>query len=60
MLLTAGENPMWAAQQIGHENMYVTLKRYARWLPAADPDAGNFVTKNARRAHLVDLKYRNW
>ena len=51
---------MWAAQQIGHENMYVTLKRYARWLPAADPDAGNFVTKNARRAHLVDLKYRNW
>ena len=51
MLLTAGENPMWVAQQMGHENMYVTLKRYARWLPAADPDAGRLVTEWARK-HL--------
>lgn len=41
MMLSAGENPMWVAKQMGHTNMAVLLKRYARWLPDGDADAGS-------------------
>lgn len=44
MLLSAGENPMWVANQMGHRNMTVLLKRYGRWIPEAAPDAGRLVT----------------
>lgn len=41
MLLSAGENPMWVAQQMGHHDWVITARTYARWLPQVAPDAGN-------------------
>lgn len=40
LMLSAGENPMWVAHQMGHANMAVLLKRYARWIPDVNPHAG--------------------
>lgn len=38
--LSAGENVMWVAAQLGHKDWAVTARRYARWIPSAVPDAG--------------------
>ena len=43
MMLSAGENPMWVAKQMGHADWGVIRVRYARWIPDAAPDAGNKV-----------------
>lgn len=40
MMLSAGENVMWVAGQMGHKDWTVTAKRYARFLPSLDPHAG--------------------
>lgn len=40
MLLTAGENPAWIANQMGHADWGMIRKVYARWIPSAAPDAG--------------------
>jgi len=41
MMLTAGENVMWVAQQMGHTDWSLTAKRYGRWIPADMPNAGS-------------------
>lgn len=38
--LSAGENVMWVARQMGHKDWTVTARRYARWIPSVVPDAG--------------------
>jgi integrase len=43
MLLSAGENPMWVAQQMGHEDWGMIRKRYGRWIPEVDTTAGSKV-----------------
>jgi integrase len=40
MLLTAGEDPMWVARQMGHSDWGMIRKVYARWLPDINPNAG--------------------
>lgn len=40
MLLSAGENPMWVASQMGHKDWGMIRKRYGRWIPSVDPTAG--------------------
>jgi len=45
MLLTAGENPMWVATQMGHADWGMIRKVYGRWIPANDPLAGSRVAK---------------
>ncbi|MEK8089277.1 Arm DNA-binding domain-containing protein [Thermithiobacillus plumbiphilus] len=40
MMLSAGENPMWVAAQMGHADWGMIRKRYGRWLPDANPEAG--------------------
>ncbi len=40
LMLTAGENPAWIAQQMGHSDWSMIRKVYARWMPSAAPDAG--------------------
>ena len=40
MMLSAGENPMWVAQQMGHRDWGMIRKVYGRWIPDADPTAG--------------------
>jgi len=41
MLLSAGENPMWVAQQMGHADWGMIRKRYGRWIPSVDTSAGS-------------------
>lgn len=41
MMLSAGEHPMWVAQQMGHADWGMIRKVYGRFLPDADPDAGS-------------------
>lgn len=38
--LSAGENIMWVAKQMGHRDWTITAKKYARWIPSIVPDAG--------------------
>lgn len=40
MMLSAGENPMWVAHQMGHKDWGMIRKRYGRWIPDLDPNAG--------------------
>lgn len=40
MMLSAGEHPMWVAQQMGHKDWTMIARIYGRWMPAADTDAG--------------------
>lgn len=41
--LSAGENVMWVARQMGHRDWTITAKKYARWIPSIVPDAGDKV-----------------
>ena len=41
MMLTAGESPMWVAQQMGHKDWTMIAKVYGKWIKDAMPDAGN-------------------
>lgn len=40
LMLSAGENPMWVAKQMGHKDWGMIRKRYGRWIPEADNLAG--------------------
>ncbi|MCF7537562.1 tyrosine-type recombinase/integrase [Pseudomonas petrae] len=39
MMLSAGEHPMWVAQQMGHSDWTMIARVYGRWMPAADTSA---------------------
>ncbi|WP_042132639.1 MULTISPECIES: Arm DNA-binding domain-containing protein [Pseudomonas] len=41
MMLSAGEHPMWVAQQMGHSDWTMIARVYGRWMPNADQDAGS-------------------
>lgn len=41
MMLTAGESPMWVAQQMGHKDWTMIARVYGRWIKDALPDAGS-------------------
>lgn len=45
MMLTAGESPMWVAQQMGHKDWTMIARVYGRWIKDALPDAGNKATE---------------
>jgi len=40
MMISSGENISWLSRYLGHSNVTVTLKVYARWLADGDPNAG--------------------
>jgi len=40
MMLSAGESPMWVAQQMGHRDWGMIRRIYGRWIPDANPEAG--------------------
>lgn len=40
MMLSAGEHPMWVAQQMGHSDWTMIARVYGRWMPTADLTAG--------------------
>ncbi len=41
MMLSAGENPVWVAQQMGHTDFSMLVRVYGRWIPEQASDAGN-------------------
>lgn len=41
MMLSAGEHPMWVAQQMGHTDWTMIARVYGRWMPTANLDAGS-------------------
>lgn len=41
MMLSSGEHPMWVAQQMGHSDWSMIIRRYGRWMPDADTNAGS-------------------
>lgn len=41
MMLSAGEHPMWVAQQMGHKDWGMIRRVYGRFIPDADPTAGS-------------------
>jgi len=45
MMLSAGESPMWVAQQMGHSDWTMIARIYGRWIPEAAPDAGQKAVK---------------
>ena len=54
-LLTAGENPMWVAQQMGHKDWGMIRKRYGRWIPENDNQAGlKIITHLAQLGHKAN------
>ena len=40
MMLTAGEDPMWVAQQMGHSDWGMIRKIYGKYIAEDRPDAG--------------------
>lgn len=42
-LLSAGENPLWVAQQMGHKDWGMIRKRYGRYIQEIDSSAGSKV-----------------
>lgn len=40
MMLSAGENPIWVAQQMGHKDFTMIARVYGKWMQDGDPDAG--------------------
>lgn len=41
MMLSAGEAPMWVAQQMGHSDWTMIARVYGKWMPSADLHAGD-------------------
>lgn len=41
MMLTAGEPLGWLANQMGHRDLSMLARSYARWIKSATPDVGN-------------------
>ena len=39
-MLTAGESPAWVSKQLGHSDLSMIFKRYARYIDT-NPDAGS-------------------
>jgi integrase len=40
MMLSAGENPMWVAQQMGHSDWGMIRRTYGKFMSDSEPDAG--------------------
>jgi len=58
MMLTAGESPMWVAQQMGHKDWTMIARVYGKWIKDAQPEAGNkavtmFGMQNNRKSALA-------
>lgn len=45
LLLSAGESPMWVAQQMGHKDWGMIRKVYGRWIPDAAEAAGEKIAR---------------
>jgi integrase len=44
--LSSGENPLWVAKQMGHRDVQMIFRVYAKWIPSMDPEAGSRMSKS--------------
>ncbi|MCI3953979.1 MAG: phage integrase, partial [Burkholderiales bacterium] len=52
----AGENPLWVAQQMGHKDWSMIVRRYGRYIPEVDASAGGKVMQFwSQFGHKVDV-----
>lgn len=51
--LSSGENPLWVAEQMGHEDTTMIFKVYAEWIPQVDLQAGSRMASKAGRGHAA-------
>lgn len=54
MMLSAGEHPMWVAQQMGHTDWGMIRRIYGHWIPEADKGAGGKAVQMFGQ-HLVSI-----
>lgn len=54
MMLSSGENPVWVSHQMGHSNILITVKTYARWIP--DDTQRGSKALDMFGQHLVNIK----
>jgi integrase len=54
MMLSAGEHPMWVAQQMGHKDWGMIRRVYGRFIPDADRNAGGRAVATFGQ-HLVNI-----
>lgn len=55
-LLSAGENPLWVAGQMGHKDWGMIRKRYGRYIPEVDNNAGSkIISALAQVGHEVTV-----
>lgn len=50
--LSAGENPKWIAQQMGHADVMMVFRVYGKWMPKIDPDAGSKMLSKVMKAAI--------
>jgi integrase len=58
-LLSAGENPLWVAQQMGHKDWGMIRKRYGRWIPDVDTSAGGKVMEYFNNINKENINANN-
>ncbi len=61
MMLSAGENPIWVAQQMGHKDWTMIARVYGKWMKEANPEAGNKGVEmfSENRANFVRIHTQN-
>jgi len=52
MMLTAGESPVWLAQQMGHSDLTMISRIYGRWITDAAPKAGDLAVAMFGKLHI--------
>jgi integrase len=56
MMLTAGESPVWLANQMGHSDLTMIARTYGRWIVDALPDAGSKAVAMFDRSPILNSK----
>lgn len=54
MMLSSGENLAWVSSQMGHSNVLITARTYARWI--ASNDQQGLKALDMFGQHLVNMK----
>lgn len=55
MMLSAGENPLYVAQQMGHADWSMLVRVYGRWMPGASTQPEGYLVTEAHTADWSDL-----
>lgn len=60
MMLSAGEHPMWVAKQMGHKDWSMISRRYGKWMPDLDVEAGlKAVERFTKTDHSLPKRSKN-